>query len=193
MNRSTHIKNAILILLISLNAVVLIAMNNRSKRANQPTNEDVSYSVKSLLASIDLAYKSEAMQPDIGTYIDSIFLLHLNRSPILCLRISQKHCEICTFEALADFKSYGALIPLVKIVFTDFNEPMSVSAFKSSNKDFIVLDLKSLGLKAEEASNPFIFLLDTDMKTNMIFVHQKEFPEKTKNYFEAVTRLVELQ
>lgn len=147
-----------------------------------------------LISASNYQYLSEDVPFNSGLATDSILSIVLQTNLLLVLRINETQCDICVVESIADFKEYlENNSPVKGAILASFSNNSDFEAFRLQNKGISVFNVPRINLRVEEINNPYLFVVDGSLKTRMVIVHQKEFPEKTKNYFEALTRFIELQ
>jgi hypothetical protein len=182
-----YLQNTVIAILFALNAFAIYSILVREKNPiNATPNTD--YAVNSLLKALKHEYLSNGIMPILNDNMDSIFILTLQAEHLIVLRISDKQCESCSIEALADFKRLSETLNTTRLIITDFHDPRTMDSFKAAHKYANVLNISELSLPVEEINSPYMFLLDNKLKTSMTFVHQKEFPEKTESYFNALQK-----
>lgn len=173
--------------LIALNVFLLLKVTNRHKNADVVSgNQNGNYAIRSLTEAVTMGYKTEGLPIFLKNNHDSLFLLTLIHDRVLILRISDTNCEACTTEALSDLLEYSSSIVALKVVLANFSNSRSIDVLKISYPNLIILNEASIDLPIERINTPYLFLTNRSMLTDMVFVHQKEFPEKTKGYFEAL-------
>ncbi|MFO7574247.1 MAG: hypothetical protein R6W67_03725 [Bacteroidales bacterium] len=185
-NVSNSIRNATFYLLLLLNLIVIVVLfvKPRDVESNYlPSDKAIS----SIIRASDLQYKSEGLQVFIYEWTDSLLLKCLKHGCALILRIGDKHCEVCVTEALMDFNDFISQNDIsYGIILASYDNTMDFEHLKNRYKNISVMNIGAIDLPVDEINNPYLFLVDRSMLTDMVFVHQKEFPEKTKGYFEAV-------
>ncbi len=187
LDRSTRLKNAIFYLLILINVfVVIILLQKRTDRQEVeyfPTEK----AIATLFRTSDYQYRSEGLQVNLLDMTDSLFYQCLVFGHVLILRISDKHCDVCVSEALMDFEDFTKQNPHIKgIILASYDNYSDLFHIRSRYSNIHVMNVGRLNFPVDELSTPYLFLTNRTMLTDMVFVHQKEFPEKTKGYFEAI-------
>lgn len=184
---TSRLQGILVLFLIVLNVFFIVKIMNKQKNTETvPSNHSSDYAIRSLTEAVIIGYKTEGLPIYLRFNQDSLFLLTLMHNRALVLRISDTHCEACTTEALYDLLEYSSGLDAAVVVLTNFINSRSVDVFRISHPDFVVLNEASIDLPVERLNTPYFFLTDRTMLTDMVFVHQKEFPEKTKGYFEAL-------
>ena len=172
--------------LVSLNIIVLVFVITRSSPERE-NNFNSDNAVKSLISSRNFEYLTEGFSLNIGPQNDSLYFLSINYGNLIILRISEYQCDICVLEAITDFRKFlNDNISFNGIIITSISKSDEFEAFKLKNNSMPVFNVNHLYFKVEEINNPYFFLIDHQLKVKMVMVHQKEFPEKTANYFEAL-------
>jgi len=184
---TAKLQGILIVFLILINGIFLIKIINRQKNVERvKPPQDIDYAIRSLSEAVIVGYKTEGLPVNLRNNQDSLFLLTLIHNKALILRISDTHCEACTTEALSDLLGFSSDLNVVKVILTNYINSRSIEVFKTTYPDFFVFNEESVDLPIERINTPYLFIVDRSMLTDMVFVHQKEFPEKTKGYFEAL-------
>jgi len=190
MKSRSVLRNIVFSILVSANAIIVFFVFIKSSGSHSrdivSRNED--YAIKSLLMSIKGTYESEGLYLDFSSNYDSLFVLALQNKMVFVLRLTEYQCESCAIAAISDFTDLIKGLSGCFIVLTSYSNDNSFKAFRQSHQEMVVLNEIDLQLPIEKLNTPYMFLMDNKMQTDMVFLHQKEFPEKTEGYFAAIKK-----
>ena len=182
-----RMQGILIILLIAVNVLFILKIIAKQKDAERmPTIQGSDYAIRSLTEAGLIGYETEGLPISLKNNQDSLFLLTLVHNRVLILRISDTHCEACTTEALSDLLENSASLDVAVIVLSNFINKRTLDIFKLSYPNYYVLNEESIDLPVERINTPYMFITNRSMLTDMVFVHQKEFPEKTQGYFSVL-------
>lgn len=116
-------------------------------------------------------------------------LTDLIQSPILVFRFSSSHCSACIEQSLAIVKSVLKEQDKTKIILLcSYDNLKKVKVLKQSNFiDYPVYNInETLKFPIEETSNPYFFIIDSDLTCKSFCAVVKEYPKFTTNYLKII-------
>jgi len=117
---------------------------------------------------------------------DKAFLYDLVRDKCLVFRFSGEACNACVDFAMARIKNtFKDFATNDRILFIGSNINERIKD-KYYGKPVISFDSEDLGLPFEEYNTPFIFIMDKDRITKMMFVPDKTLPDLTDFYLNMI-------
>lgn len=153
-------------------------------------------SLKSLVIGKDFYhYKLE------GTSLENIYLKlpnsdsislqeRVNAGPILVFRYSELHCQVCVDSVITDLKKeFEEIGENNIIILSSYRSKSDLLLFKRMNQlDLPVYNIneESLSISIDQAKTPYMFVLDSNLTVNMIFIPEKTLPELNTQYFKFV-------
>lgn len=118
---------------------------------------------------------------------------YTNKKKCLVFRSSFLNCQPCVDEAVLSLKKIIKDVDSSQvIILANYRLLSDLKKFKRINKMFNeVYQVDSLNLPLEELNIPYFFMIDEDMKTNHVFVPQKELSVATDRYLSIVKKLLQ--
>jgi hypothetical protein len=117
---------------------------------------------------------------------DKTYLYDLVRDKCLVFRFSGESCSACIDFAMGKIKSVFkdfATNDRILFIGSNINERMKDRYY---GKPVISFDSEDLGLPFEEYTTPFIFIMDRERITKMLFVPDKTMPGLTDFYLNLI-------
>ena len=175
--------------IFNLTLLVIVLLSFAKNRVN---NKYISNDAAvSLIKASEYQYNCEKKVISITEYADSLFRLANTGVPLLVLRISETHCEVCTVQALTDFLELAKSISSYKLlIISSYGDERQLGSMKNRVYPIPVINVKTTNSLMEETNTPYLFLLYPTLETSMYILYQKEFPEKSAAYFNAVKKIL---
>lgn len=106
----------------------------------------------------------------------------------LVLRISNTHCPACLYDLCPSVARFLKSVGKENVIYlSDYDNARTLTLLKSNYKiDHEVYSVKKIDLPLEESNVPYLFLLDENLKIELIFAPIKELPELTDSYFQII-------
>ena len=104
------------------------------------------------------------------------------------LRISNTHCPACLYDLCPSVARFLKFVGKENVIYlSDYDNARTLALLKSNYKiDHEVYSVKKIDLSLEESNVPYLFLLDENLKIELIFAPIKELPELTDRYFQII-------
>ena len=108
-------------------------------------------------------------------------------SPKLVFRYSEIHCDVCVDSTLNRIKVFAEEIGKKNILLiASYANPRDMYTFKRLNQiDMPLYNLgqQSLGMAAERADTPYLFMINPDRKVERVYLFYKEIAGHIAGYF----------
>lgn len=182
----------IALLFIFLNILFLIFIIIKQRHlSTEVVDKNVNYFYQARRQILEIEYNNEGLIFPSMVYVgcDTINPIKLTiQKPILVCYFSIQACTPC----------YQHMLEEVKHVFPDYAERDDI-IFLSNDLDFKLRDsyfnkqvhanvnFKS-GLPIDSYLSPILFLLNEDMKLDMVFVADKQTPDYTEDYLQIIKK-----
>lgn len=178
------------IILIIFNILLLgfVIYNLQSDRKEAALKHTVSEQIQRYTRSLEIDTESQPYEPVFFIGKDTLNkITYTGKYPILLCCFSVESCSPC----------YENMLDIVKEIFPDYKERNDI-IFLSNDLEFryrdsfygkkIYSNAINPSLKIAETGVPYFFILDKDLKTDLVMCPDKTFPAMTKDYLTIVKK-----
>lgn len=117
----------------------------------------------------------------------------VNRSkPIFIFRYSELQCQDCINAQIVVLKEFVNKVGSENVmILANYQYDKNLYLFKRMNQieDINVYQVDSLNLDVEKLNVPYVFVLHNDMRTQFVFIPDKDFPELYIEYYNTIEDL----
>lgn len=201
-------KNKFIILGISLSALLILAFNiiiNLQLKNQKIKYKDLVFKESQLegyiqtLNSLSIyQLQNEGVKIDKATYVEDekgqkhLLKDLLKSGPKLVFRYSEVNCQTCVESEIVPLINFMAENGNDKVIFlTTYQDRKYLLDFKRFNKiktEIYNIPENGLGLPIEKLNIPYLFVIDANMQTNLIFIPEKNRENVSLTYYKIVKK-----